>query len=83
MSYKERSRKEHSLAYHVAGFINFVFVLIGILFAMVGVSAIDVEIFGPAVVMILGIFLMIVGMSNIIIMEGGDDEDEEAGDYQS
>lgn len=83
MSYKERSRKENSLAYHVAGFINFVFVLIGILFAMVGVSVIDVEIFGPAVVMILGIFMMLVGMSNIIIMEGGDDEDEEAGDYQS
>ena len=82
MSYKERSRKENSLAYHVAGFINLMFVLIGIMFAMVGVSAIDAEIFAPAVVMILGIFLMIVGMSNIIIMEGGD-EDEEAGDYQS
>ena len=83
MSYKERSRKEHKLAYHVAGFINLMFVLIGTLFAMVGVSAIDNEIFGPAVVMILGIFMMLVGMSNIIIMEGGDDEDEEAGDYQS
>ena len=82
MSYKERSRKENSLAYHVAGFINLMFVLIGILFAMVGVSAIEGETFGPAVVMILGIFMMVVGMSNIIIMEGGD-EDEEAGDYQS
>ena len=82
MSYKERSRKENSLAYHVAGFINLMFVLIGILFAMVGVSAIEGETFGPAVVMILGIFMMLVGMSNIIIMEGGD-EDEEAGDYQS
>ena len=82
MSYKERSRKENSLAYHVAGFINLMFVLIGIMFAMVGVSAIEGETFGPAVVMILGIFMMLVGMSNIIIMEGGD-EDEEAGDYQS
>ena len=82
MSYKERSRKENSLAYHVAGFINLMFVLIGILFAMVGVSAIEGETFSPAVVMILGIFMMLVGMSNIIIMEGGD-EDEEAGDYQS
>ena len=82
MSYKERSRKENSLAYHVAGFINLMFVLIGIMFAMVGVSAIEYETFGSAVVMILGIFMMLVGMSNIIFMEGGD-EDEEAGDYQS
>ena len=83
MSYKERSRKENSLAYHVAGFINLMFVLIGTLFAMVGVSAIENETFGPAVVMILGIFMMIVGLSNIIIMEGGEIEDEEDGDYQS
>lgn len=83
MSYKERSRKENSLAYHVAGFIDLMFVLIGMLFAMVGVSAIEGETFGPAVVMILGIFMMIVGLSNIIFMEGGEIEDEEAGDYQS
>ena len=83
MSYKEKSRIKHSLAYKVAGIINFIFVLIGLLFAMVGVSAIESETFAPAVVMIFGIFLMLVGMSNIIIMEGGDDEDEEAGDYQS
>ena len=83
MSYKERSRKENSLAYHVAELMNGIFILIGIMFALVGVSAIDYELFGPGTVMVLGIFMMMVGLSNLLIMEGDDDEDEEAGDYQS
>ena len=74
MSYKKKSRMENSLAYHVAELMNGIFILIGIMFALVGVSAIDYELFGPGTVM--------VGLSNLLIMEG-DDEDEEDGDYQS
>lgn len=83
MSYKERSRKENKTAYNVAGFINLMFVFIGLMAAMVGVSAIEGEAFGPAVIMILGILMIYVGLSNIIIMEGGEIEDEEVRDYQS
>ena len=83
MSYKKKSRMENSLAYHVAELMNGIFILIGIMFALVGVSAIDYELFGPGAVMVLGIFMMMVGLSNLLIMEGDDDEDEEAGDYQS
>lgn len=78
MSYVKRSRKENSTKYFIAGLLDSIMVLSGMLLLMISVSAVDFaeDLSIPLSWGLVGIFLAGFAIRNIIIMEGGDDDEE-------
>lgn len=79
MNYMDRSRKENRNKYFIAGLLDSILAITGLLLIMISLSAFDLaeNVAVPFSWMLAGFFIMIFAYRNIIIMEGGDEEDEE------
>ena len=76
MTYKEKSRMKNRIKYLIAGILDMILLIAGMLSAMIGVSAIDSFTPAPAVMMLGGLIAAAYGFNNIIYMEGGDNDEE-------